>query len=144
MSLLQLICGSACWLVSGWCSVGALLRCEGSFRIPGLTTRQCCWRQGGQERGCGSAETRFSHLVVGLGSVRCGSFFCFFSIGVCWVHARCLCSYTIVAVVCDQLTFAECQLHNEIVMEAAANAMKNQKPARGPVRLGSWPEVCLT
>ena len=37
---------------------------------------------------------------------------------------------TIAAVVCDQLTFAECRLHKEIVMEAATNAMKDHKLAK--------------
>ena len=41
-----------------------------------------------------------------------------------------ICRYTVAAVVCDQLSFAECQLHKEIVMEAAANAMKDHKPAK--------------
>ena len=41
-----------------------------------------------------------------------------------------LCSYAIAAVVCEQLTFAECQLHKEVIMEVAANAMKDQRPAR--------------
>ena len=38
--------------------------------------------------------------------------------------------YTVAAVVLEQLTFAECQLHKDIVMEVAANAMKDDKPAR--------------
>ena len=34
------------------------------------------------------------------------------------------------AVVLEQLTFAECQLHNDIFMEVAANAMKDDKSAK--------------